>query len=154
MAAAAVGHALDRAGQLPLVHEDVAVRTAMSPGLVICWLLVAATLSALAAATGPLLLGAPCALLVAGAPELLGRHDIGAVTEPGAVAGALVQWLLIAAVVALMLVAEREFRRQPFRSVVVAGNWAPPAAVVSGLNPLVVVGSSRSRAPPARTLSS
>jgi hypothetical protein len=105
--AAVTAHALDVAGQLPFVHETVAVRTAMSPAQVAGWLLLAATVGAVAASTRVVLVGVPGAVLVSGVPELLGRHDPGAVFEPGALLGALVQVLLLLAVVAMALVLQR-----------------------------------------------
>lgn len=105
--AAATAHALDVTGRLPFVHEAVAVRTSMSPAEVALWLLVAAAVSAVAACTRVVLVGVPGALLVSGAPELLGRHDPGAVFEPGALMGAVVQLLLILAVAAVALLLQR-----------------------------------------------
>src|SRR3954454_14630677 len=91
---AAVAHALDAAGLLPFVHESVEVRTAMSPTTTLCWLGLAAVLAA-ATARRPATAGAVAALVVGGLPELAGRHDPGAMFEPAAVAGALVQWVLL-----------------------------------------------------------
>jgi hypothetical protein len=105
--AAATGHALDAAGQLPFVHEAMDVRTAMSPLQVLAWLAVAAAVSALAASTRVILVGVPGALIVTAAPELISRHDPGAVAEPGALVGALVQVLLLVTIVAMALVLER-----------------------------------------------
>ena len=114
--AAAAAHALDETGRLPFVHESVDVRTAMTPTQVVAWLALAAVVSALAATTRVLLVGVPGALLVSAAPELIGRHDPGALVEPGALLGAFVQVLLLLAVVGLALVLERRlgiFRPQP-----------------------------------------
>lgn len=105
--AAVTAHLLDVTGRLPLVHESVDVRTAMSPALFVGWLVIAAAVSAVAARTRVLLVGAPGALLVSAIPELIGRHDPGAIAEPGALLGALVQLLLLLAVVAAALVLER-----------------------------------------------
>lgn len=105
--AAATGHALDAAGKLPFVHEAASVRLAMSPLQTAAWLALAAGLSAFAARTRPLLVGAPAALVVSAAPELAGRGDPGALFEPAAMLGALVQLLLVVAVVALAVVLER-----------------------------------------------
>ena len=137
--AAATAHALDVTGRLPFVHESVTVRMAMSPVQVVLWLLCAAGFSALAARTRPWLVGAPGALAVSAAPELIGRHDPGAIVEPGALLGALLQLLLVVAIVAVAVMLERRLvlllitplavparRRRP---------WAQPwsrSAVVSG----------------------
>lgn len=106
-AGAALSHALDGAGLLPGVHEAVHVRDGMSVTLTFSWLAVAAALAWLAARRGPIRIGAPASLLVAAVPELVGRHDLGAVLEPGAIAGAALQWLLLLAVVAVLVVASR-----------------------------------------------
>ena len=111
--AAVTAHALDASGRLPFVHESVDVRTAMSPAQVVVWLTLAGAVSALAATTRVLLVGVPGAFLVSAMPELVGRHDPGAIAEPGAVLGALVQVLLLLAVVAIALVLER--RLSPLR---------------------------------------
>lgn len=111
--AALLAHLLDVTGRLPMVHESVGVRAAMGPLAVVAWLLLTALLVALAAATRPVLFGALAAMVSAGLPELLGRHDIGAVFEPGAVAGALVQWLLLLTVIGLALVTGRLLRLSP-----------------------------------------
>ena len=112
--AAATAHALDASGRLPFVHESLDVRAAMSPVQVAIWLALAAAVSALAAGTRVLRVGVPGALLVSATPELLSRHDPGAIAEPGAVLGALVQVLLLITVVAVALVLER---------------WLPPLRV-------------------------
>jgi len=148
VAAAAVSHVLDRAGQLPFVHEQADVRTALSPAMIACWLLLAAMLSSLAAVTRPLLVGAPAALLVSAVPEVVGRHDLGAVVEPGAVAGALVQCLLIAVVVALALLAERQLGQRRATPVVLVALSSAPSWRLAVPRPLLVVGESRSRSPP------
>lgn len=111
--AALTAHALDVSGRLPFVHEAAGIRTAMSPAQVMGWLFLAAAVSALAATTRVLLVGVPGALLVSAAPELVGRHDVGAIAEPGAMLGALVQVLLLLAVVAVALLLER--RLPPLR---------------------------------------
>lgn len=107
IAGAAFAHVLDEAGLLPGVHEAVNVRASMSPAVTLGWLALAGALGWLAAQRGPIRIGAPAALLVSAVPELVGRHDIGAVVEPGAIAGALVQWLLLLVVVAVVVVASR-----------------------------------------------
>lgn len=104
---AAATHALDAAGLLPGVHETEEVRTAMGPTVTVGWLLLAGALAWLAVRTKPVLMGGTSALVVAGIPELIGRHDPGAIGEPGAVAGALMQWLLLLAVVAVAVIADR-----------------------------------------------
>src|SRR3954467_6674987 len=112
---AAVAHALDAAGLLPFVHESVEVRTAMSSTTTLCWLALAAGLAAAtarrpatagaaaalalggppaAAARRPAPAGAAGALVGGGRPARAGRHDPGAMFEPAAMAGALLQWLL------------------------------------------------------------
>jgi hypothetical protein len=112
--AALVAHALDASGGLPFVHESGAVRGAMGPVAVALWLLLTAAVVALAAASPrPALLGAPASLASAGLPELIGRHDLGAVFEPGAIIGALLQWLLLLVVLALAMVARRVLRLSP-----------------------------------------
>src|SRR3954464_6880972 len=116
MCAAAMAHALDVTGSLPFVHETADVRSAMSPAQVVVWLALAAGIGALAASTRLLLVGVPGALLVSATPELIGRGDPGAIAEPGAILGALVQVLLLMAVVAMALLLERRlhiFRPQP-----------------------------------------
>ena len=107
VAGAALAHALDRAGLLPGVHEAANIRAGMSPSVAIGWLALAAALSWLAAKRGPIRIGAPASLLIAAMPELIGRHDIGAIVEPGALAGALLQWLLLLAVAAVIVIASR-----------------------------------------------
>src|SRR3954449_3823161 len=100
VAGAAVAHALDAAGLLPFVHESVEVRSAMSPTTTLCWLGLAAVLAA-ATARRPATAGAVAALVVGGLPELAGRHDPGAMFEPAAMTGALLQWLLLVLVLSL-----------------------------------------------------
>jgi hypothetical protein len=148
--AALVAHALDASGRLPFVHESADVRTAMGPLAVIVWLALTALVVGLAAASPrPALLGAPASLASAGLPELLGRHDFGALFEPGAMLGAALQWLLLLVVLALAMIARRVLRisplvpsppvratavalRAPARPALVAPRWrlrsrAPPA---------------------------
>jgi hypothetical protein len=138
--AAATGHALDVAGLLPFVHETAAVRAAMTPAQVVAWLLTAGVLSAIAAATRPVLVGAPAALLVSAVPELVGRHDVGAVAEPSAICGALLQLLLVVAVVALAVALQRHVVQFP----------APPTHPVPR-GPLHLLLSSFAAAPVDRT---
>lgn len=101
--AAAVAHALDGAGLLPFVHESAAVRHGLTPLQLAVWLFAAAGASAFAAGHRVQVTGPPLALAVAAAPELLARHDLGAVTEPAALVGAALQLLVVASVVALAL---------------------------------------------------
>ena len=107
LGAAATAHALDVTGRLPFVHEAVSVRAAMSPVEVAGWLFVAAAVSAIAVCTRVALVGVPGAVVVSGTPELIGRHDPGALLEPGALTGALVQVLLLLTVVAVALLLQR-----------------------------------------------
>src|SRR3954471_5441450 len=97
---AVVAHALDAAGLLPFVLESVEVRTGMSPAATVCWLGLAAVLAALTAVR-PATAGAAAALVIGGLPELAGRHDPGAMFEPAAMAGALLQWLLLVLVLSV-----------------------------------------------------
>ena len=147
MCAAATAHALDVSGRLPFVHETSDVRTAMTPAQVALWLALAAGLSALAASTRVLLVGVPGALLVSATPELIGRHDPGAIGEPGALLAALVQVLLLLAVVAVAVVLQRRLpplRPQQLARCAPALRPAPPPAVVQ----LVVDRTAAPRAPP------
>lgn len=146
--AAATGHALDATGRLPFVHEAAAVRTSMSPAEVVAWLLVAAAVSAVAACTRVLVVGVPGAVFVSGVPELLGRHDPGAVFEPGALMGALVQVLLLLAVVALALLLQRRLTALRRGRVTRPVDRRPPSSprVVPGR---VVDGIAAPRGPPA-----
>src|SRR4051794_1676938 len=97
---AAVAHALDAAGLLPFVHESVEVRTAMSSTTTLCWLALAAGLAA-ATPRRPAPGGAAAALAVGGPPRPAGRHAPGAMFEPAAMAGALLQWLLLVLVLSV-----------------------------------------------------
>jgi hypothetical protein len=113
--AALLAHALDVSGRLPFVHETGDVRDAMGPVAVVVWLALTALVVGLAAASRwPALLAAPASLASAGLPELIGRHDLGAVFEPGAMLGALLQWSLLLVVLALAVVATRVLRLTPF----------------------------------------
>src|SRR3954447_17791727 len=147
MCAAATAHVLDETGRLPFVHESLNVRTAMSPAQVVVWLIAAAVMSALAVTTRVLLVGVPGALLVSAAPELIGRGDPGAIAEPGAILGALLQVLLLLAVVALALVLERRlgiFRPHPLSR---PAHEALPVALDRRVH-LLVAGRAAPRAPP------
>src|SRR3954454_16187673 len=97
---AAVAPALDVAGLLPFVHETADVRNAMSPTMTAGWLVLTALLCALTARQ-PATAGAAAALLIGGLAELAGRLDPGAMFEPAAVSGALLQWLLLVLVLTL-----------------------------------------------------
>jgi len=148
--AALLAHALDASGRLPFVHESGDVRGAMGPLAIVLWLALTATVVGLAAnSRSPALLGAPASLASAGLPELIGRHDLGAVFEPGAMLGALVQWLLLLIVVALAVVASRVLRLAPL----VAGGPVvrTPAISSRASRPPYVLPRwrLRSRAPPA-----
>jgi hypothetical protein len=148
---AATAHALDVAGLLPGVHETAQVRAAMDPLATVAWLALAGALAWLAARTRPVLVGGASALIVSGIPELVGRHDPGAVAEPGAIAGALLQWVLLLAVVAVaMLLARSLTVRAPSYADL---PWQPSmlhaSAVVSRLLPR----RGRPRAPPSPFLS-
>ena len=147
--AAATGHALDVAGRLPFVHESEGVRAAMSPLQVVLWLLCAAGLSALAARTRPWLVGGPAALAVSAAPELIGRHDPGAIVEPGALLGALLQLLLVVAVVALAVVLERRLALLHLCSLAPAAQRRHPRLHRSSRT-RVVDRTAAPRAPPGR----
>jgi hypothetical protein len=141
-------HALDVAGRLPFVHEAAPVRTAMTPTQIVVWLALAAALSAAAAGTRPVLLGAPSALLVSAAPEIAGRGDPGAVLEPGALLGALLQLLLVVAVVALAVVLERRI------GLVVLGTTRLPSPLRAPVSRAILVRQvvdrmAEPRAPPA-----
>lgn len=151
-AGAAVGHGLDVAGLLPGVHESVAVRAAMGPAATCGWLLLAAGLGAVAARTRPVVVGAAASLLVSGVPELVGRHDPGAVFEPGAVAGALLQWALLMLVLALAVLIEHRLAAQPLAPVGLVVDGPRPAE--AGRRPLRrrPVGPGRPRGPPRRPL--
>src|SRR4051812_8787833 len=94
---AATAHALDKAGLLPGVHESAAVREAMGPTLTVGWLALAGVMAWVAARTRPALVGGASALVLAAMPEVIGRQDPEAFVEPGAIAGALLQWLLLLA---------------------------------------------------------
>ena len=134
--AAASAHALDVTGRLPMVHEAAGVRTAMSPGQVVLWLVAAAIVSAVAATTRVVLVGVPGALLISAAPELIGRGDLGAIVEPGAILGAIVQVLLLLLVVGIALVLQRwvaPLRPQQLVRPVIAVRPAPPLPVVRRL---------------------
>jgi len=148
---AATAHALDVAGALPGVHESAAVRGGMGPLATVGWLMLAAALATAAARTRPVPVGAASALLLSGVPELVGRHDPGAVVEPGAIAGAVVQWLLLLALLALVVVVDRQLGRvtrpAPWRPLPRTGPSPFARALVA---PGAPTGAASPRAPPAR----
>lgn len=151
VAGAALAHALDEAGLLPGVHEAANVRGGMSVSVTVIWLGLAATLSWVASKRGLVRLGAPASLLIAAIPELVGRHDIGAIVEPGAIAGALVQWLLLVAVAAVVVMAGRG------TLVVLAPSfgavaWPAPPVSLAPARGHVVDHRGRPRAPPGSSL--
>jgi hypothetical protein len=144
---AASAHALDEAGLLPGVHESAAVREAMGPVLTLGWLGLAGLLAWLAARTKPALVGGAAALAVSAVPELVGRHDPGAIAEPGALAGALVQWLLLLAVLAVLLVIDRSLAvRRP--TTLLDGPHQPAAVAFHRDITRLVDRRARPRAPP------
>jgi hypothetical protein len=147
VAAAAAGHALDVAGQLPFVEETEHVRTAMTPTMTAGWLAVAALLAATAATTRVIAVGVPAAVVVSGMPELWGRHDVGAVAEPGALLGALLQVLLLLAIVAATLLVEDRITTTTAEVVLVRPTRPPlPLQLARRKSRSTVV--RRSRAPP------
>jgi hypothetical protein len=103
----AAGRALDAAGALPGVHEAARVRAGVPLAVTVVLVLAGALVGRLAARRPQpwraVPAGAAVAVLLAGAPELVARHDVGAVAEPAALAGALVQALPV--VLALLLAA-------------------------------------------------
>lgn len=101
---AALARALDVAGLLPGVHESEAVRGGMGPATTASWLLLAGALAWLVGVTRRVWLGVAVCVFVSGVPELVTRHDPEAMGEPGALMGALVQLLLLLAVLALAVV--------------------------------------------------
>src|SRR4051812_4545300 len=114
---AATAHALDEAGLLPGVHEAASVRGALTPALTVGWLALAGAVAWLAARTRPVTVGGAGALVVAAVPELAGRLDPGAPFEPAALAGAALQWLLLVAVLAVLVLGERHLAAVPLRRV-------------------------------------
>ena len=144
---AAATHALDAAGMLPGVHEATGVRTGMGPLATVAWLALAGALAWFAARTRPAMVGGSAALLVSAIPEMLGRHDLGAIAEPGAMAGALVQWLLLLAVVAVAVVVERGLAVHA-PSFYLNVPWQQPVVAVSRHATRLVDRRGRPRAPP------
>lgn len=144
---AAGTHALDAAGLLPGVHEAAGVRTGMGPLATVAWLVLAGVLAWLAARTRPALVGGSAALIVSAIPELIGRHDPGAIAEPGAMSGALVQWLLLLAVVAIAVIVDRWLAVQAPSSYLDVP-WQQPAFATCGNATRLVDRRGRPRAPP------
>jgi len=149
MLGAAATHALDSAGLLPGVHETEAVRTAMGPTATVVWLMLAGALAWLAVRTRPALVGGASALVVAAIPELVGRHDPGAIGEPGAIAGALMQWLLLMAVVAIAVVVDRSLSAGAAQSSYRISFWQPASVGATRPPSGIVDRRGRPRAPPA-----
>ena len=147
-AAAAAGHAMDVAGQLPFVEEAEHVRTAMTPTMTVGWLALAALLAGTAAATRVVAVGVPAAVLVSGFPELWGRHDLGAVAEPGALLGALLQVLLLLAIVAAALLVQDRLTNTT-AAVVLSRPTRPPLPLHPVRRATRTTVVRRSRAPPA-----
>lgn len=108
---AATAHGLDRAGQLPGVHESAAVRAAVGVPALTGWLVAAAALGWFLGSSRrrrtrvlSVLAGVP---LLAALPELFARGDLFAVLEPAAATGALLQAVLFVAVLAALVLLER-----------------------------------------------
>jgi hypothetical protein len=144
---AAGAHAPDAAGTLPGVHEAAGVRAGMGPLATAGWLALAGSLAWLAARTRPVVVGGSAALLVSAIPELIGRHDVGALAEPGATAGALVQWLLLLAVVAIAVVVDRWLAVEAPSSYL-GVPWQQPAVATHRNATRLVDRRGRPRAPP------
>jgi hypothetical protein len=150
VAGAALARVLDVAGQLPLVHESADVRHGLGPVATVVWLAASAALAAVSARR-PLWSGA-AAVVVAALPELVARHDPGAVVEPAALAGALMQWTLLLLVIAVAVAVQARLSSTPFRrpAVVAPRDRVTPAATRTRV--FVVARTSLSRAPPRRSL--
>ena len=148
VAGASIAHALDVAGLLPFVHEATAVRNAMSPTATVVWLALTAVLCAVSARR-PATAGAVAALFIGGLPELAGRLDPGAVFEPAAMAGALLQWLLLVLVLSLAFAVHDWLTTEEVRSPCLVTLWRahPPGARVFVAQ--FAAGCGRGRAPPA-----
>lgn len=150
---AAAAHAFDIAGVLPGVHETAAVRTAMGPAPTVVWLMLAGGLAWLAVRTRPALVGGTSALVISAVPELMVRHDPGAIGEPGAIAGALMQWLLLMAVFAIAVVVDRSLSvgtgQSPYRIYF----WQLTSVGADRSPTSIVDRRGRPRAPPAVLLS-
>lgn len=148
VAGAVVAHALDVAGLLPFVHESVEVRSALTPSATVGWLLLAGALAA-ATARRPATAGAAAALVIGGLPELAGRHDPGAMFEPAAMSGALLQWLLLVLVLSVAYAVHERLTTPPPAPValpVLISASALPLRRTSGTSR--TGRSGRTRAPP------
>jgi len=145
---AAGAHALDEAGLLPGVHETAEVREALTPMLTVLWLTLAGAIAWLAARTRPLAVGALGAIAVAGIPELVGRQDPGAAFEPGALAGAALQWLLLVVVLALLVVAERHLFATRLQRAAILPIQLPVTATRQRVPTQLRVVEGQPRAPP------
>src|SRR3954451_2581584 len=150
---AVVAHTLDVTGLLPFVHESVDVRTAMTPAATLCWLALEAALAAVTARP-PAKAGAAGAPASGALPALAGRLDPGAMFEPAAMAGALLQWLLLVLVLSVAYAVHTQLT---------ASAPAPTAVPVLPLTTShrprrpygrVTGRSGRTRAPPASRLTS
>ena len=148
VAGALLAHALDAAGLLPFVHESVGVRTAMSPGLTAGWLVLTAALCALTARR-PATAGVVAALVIGGLPELAGRLDPGAMFEPAAVAGALLQWLLLVLVLSLAYAVHSRLSTSVLPHVAAPTFHSPVPWPTRPLASRLASRSGRTRAPPA-----
>ena len=108
---------------------------------------MSAVLSAVSARR-PLTMGMAGAVVVAGIPELAGRHDPGAMFEPGALTGALMQWVVLLLVIAVAVAVEAHLAGRPL----IAKTTEPPDSVaVTGAVeavPRTPRSTSLSRAPP------
>jgi len=149
---AATAHALDEAGLLPGIHESANVREAMGPALTVGWLVLAGVMAWYAARTRPALVGGASALVLSAVPELVGRHDPEAFAEPGAIAGALLQWLLLLAVLAVLVVIDRWLAVRAPASYPDVPRQPTALALQSDINRLVDR-RARPRAPPMHFLS-
>jgi hypothetical protein len=148
---AVLAHALDVAGLLPFVHESAQVRNALSPTMTVGWLAITAALAAMTAAR-PATAGAGAALLIGGLPELAGRLDPGAMLEPAAIAGALLQWLLLVLVLSLAFALHTRFTAAPPAPVFSVPSVGPPPRMRSRrLASRLAARSGRTRAPPLRS---
>src|SRR3954451_13440061 len=150
---AAVAHTLDVTGLLPFVHESVEVRTAMTPAATLCWVALAAALAAVTARR-PATAGAAAALAIGGLPELAGRHDPGAMFEPAAMAGALLQWLLLVLVLTVAYAVHTRLTASGPAPTQVPTLRLPLSLRPSGFRCRVPGRSGRTRAPPASRVTS
>lgn len=151
ISAAALARVLDASGQLPFVHETTTIRAGMGAEATLAWLVAAGALAALAATTRAVAVGSPAAVAISAFPELWSRHDPGAIGEPGALLGALLQLLLLLAVVSTALLFAD--RLVPSAAPVRISLARPPTPLGSRRPALRRhPGTTRSRAPPRRLL--